>query len=148
VPVWRLAKAEHAPGLDGKGARLWGGRWNSPGVAMVYTASSLSLALLEVLVHLSPQMRRARAFPPLVAVPMDLPEGLAERLDPADPTSLTATQSLGHDWAQSPSSLAQRVPNLVIPKDWTLLINPAHPDIVQVRVVQIKPFRFGDRLGN
>lgn len=146
--VWRLTKAEHALGLDGEGARLWGGRWNNPGVAMVYTASSLSLAALEVLVHLPPQMRRAGALPPFVAVSMDLPDSLAERLDPADPISLTVTQSLGNDWGRGRSSLALRVPNLVIPQDRALLINPAHPDIVQVRVVQIKPFRFGDRLGN
>jgi len=38
--------------FSGDGARLYGGRWNAPGVAMVYTAQSLSLAQLELLVHL------------------------------------------------------------------------------------------------
>lgn len=33
-------------------ALLHGGRWNSPGTAILYAASSLSLACLEILVHI------------------------------------------------------------------------------------------------
>src|SRR5580704_8576786 len=36
---------------DAEGALRRGGRWNSPGVAVLYAASSLSLACLEILVH-------------------------------------------------------------------------------------------------
>ena len=49
--VYRLCKAVYSA-LDGEGARLWGGRWNSAGRPMVYAAASPSLAVLEVLVHL------------------------------------------------------------------------------------------------
>lgn len=49
--VYRLCKAAHIA-LDGKGARLWGGRWNSADWPMVYTAATPSLAVLEILVHL------------------------------------------------------------------------------------------------
>lgn len=47
--VWRIAR-EVYPLLDGEGARRWGGRWNSPGTPIVYTASSSALAVLESLV--------------------------------------------------------------------------------------------------
>jgi RES domain-containing protein len=50
VIVWRLARLAHVT-LDGEGARLAGGRWNSRGRAAVYTSSRLSLAALELLVH-------------------------------------------------------------------------------------------------
>ena len=53
MTVWRLARAVY-PALDGEGARLNGGRWNEPGTPIVYTAGSLSLAALDVLVHLNP----------------------------------------------------------------------------------------------
>jgi len=51
VILYRLCKAAHVA-LDGEGARLWGGRWNSAGRPMVYAAATPSLAVLEVLVHL------------------------------------------------------------------------------------------------
>ena len=52
IRTWRLIKAKHADeAFAGEGARLWGGRWNSKGVRVVYTAASLSLATLEVMVH-------------------------------------------------------------------------------------------------
>ena len=55
---WRLVHARYvAHAFDGEGARLYGGRWNSPGRPAVYTAGSLALAALEVLVHM--QSRKA-----------------------------------------------------------------------------------------
>lgn len=54
--AWRLDGPSLAKqafvGLDGEGARLYGGRWNSPGRPMVYTAANPSLVALEMLVHL------------------------------------------------------------------------------------------------
>ena len=50
---WRIIKARYAKSaFDGEGARQFGGRWNSPGVPIIYTSSSMSLAALEMLVHL------------------------------------------------------------------------------------------------
>lgn len=145
--VWRLTKAEHAPGLDGEGARLWGGRWNSPGVPMVYAASSLSLAAFEVLVHLPPQMRRAGGFPALMAVCLDLPDDLPNWLSPTDLTSQTQTRSIGDGFVKAGHDLTLRVPSFVIPQDWNLLINPRHPDMAVVTVEALEPFQFDDRLG-
>ena len=53
IQSWRLVHARYvAHTFDGEGARLYGGRWNSPGRPAVYTVGSLALAALEVLVHL------------------------------------------------------------------------------------------------
>lgn len=49
--VYRVCSAAYSD-LDGEGARLYGGRWNSPGLAIVYTANTLALAILETRVHL------------------------------------------------------------------------------------------------
>ena len=53
--VYRLVKARFGQvAFDGAGAgaKTYGGRWNSPGVAMLYTSDSVALATLELLVHL------------------------------------------------------------------------------------------------
>ena len=51
--AWRLVKARYSDkALSGEGARLYGGRWSSPGIAVIYAAESVALATLEMLVHL------------------------------------------------------------------------------------------------
>ena len=49
--VYRIAKTKHITDLNGTGAKLFGGRWNEKGTPLVYTSSSISLAILESLVH-------------------------------------------------------------------------------------------------
>src|SRR6266571_1768578 len=54
VTAWRIVATRFASGaFSGEAARAEGGRWNSPGVRMVYTAGTISLALLELLIHLN-----------------------------------------------------------------------------------------------
>ena len=47
---YRLFRSKYSPD-DGSGAYRAGGRWNEKGVAMLYASSTLSLACLEILVH-------------------------------------------------------------------------------------------------
>jgi RES domain-containing protein len=47
----RLTRSRYSP-KDPTGAWLHGGRWNSPGNAVLYASSTLALACLEVLVHI------------------------------------------------------------------------------------------------
>ena len=54
--LYRISRCVYAEDLSGMGARLYGGRWNSEGKPAIYLASSRSLAVLEVLVHLPPLM--------------------------------------------------------------------------------------------
>lgn len=140
--VWRLTKPGHAPGLDGEGARLWGGRWNSPGVPMIYAATSLALAALEVLVHLPPALRRPGGLPDLTAVALDLPDREIAETDPA-----TDDRVHGDSWAASGTSLALLVPSRVIRLEKNILINPRHRQIQLVLVALQEQFVFDDRLG-
>ena len=50
ISCYRLFRARYGP-FDSRGAVLAGGRWNHKGVSMLYTSATLSLACLEVLVH-------------------------------------------------------------------------------------------------
>lgn len=81
--VYRIQKAQHAATcLTCEGARLYGGRWNRPGVALVYAAATPELALLETLVHLdgTPLSR----LPPYVLVTLALPDDAVEVIAPTD----------------------------------------------------------------
>ena len=147
--LWRLTKAEHAPGLDGDGARLWGGRWNSPGVAMVYCASSLALAMLETLVHLPPSMRRTGALPQLLAIGLDVPDDTILTLNLAGlPPNhgIPDFRAVGDAWIKSRQCLGLRVPSRVIAPKIIVVLNTAHPDMARVIVAETEVFVFDDRL--
>src|SRR6185436_5749555 len=92
VIVWRITRAPHQA-LDGEGARLNGGRWNSEGKPVVYTSATLSLAALEYLVHVEPLL----APNDLVAMAIDLPEaaGVGALVEPQ--------QFPSGDWQQYPA---------------------------------------------
>jgi RES domain-containing protein len=148
--AFRLVKASLAhTALDGEGARRFGGRWNSPGRPMVYAASSLSLAALELLVHLRDPalLRRAYAY-----LALDAPDGLAQRLDPGQlPAGWRRPEhpllkAMGDRWLESGASLALEVPSAVIPLEWNVLLNPLHPDWPQVASSVPVAFSFDPRL--
>ena len=106
LTAWRVVTERYADSaFSGEGARLYGGRWNPKGVALVYTAHTQSLALLEMLVQDSPL--RAR----YVLIPARIPDILIERVDaaklPADWRELSARaelQQIGAMWARKRTS--------------------------------------------
>jgi RES domain-containing protein len=113
---------------------------------MIYCASSLALAALEVLVHLPPAMRRKGAIPPLVAVGLDMPDALVG--DPSLSATLAEDESraIGDDWLRVRSSLGLIVPSRVIPLERNIVLNPFHPNTADVSVTRTEPFEFDDRL--
>jgi len=133
----------------GEGARLYSGRWNPRGVAMVYCSSSLSLAALETFVHVD-----AADLPDdLVVVHAELPDEVVERLDvgslpegwrsiPGPP----ALQEIGAAWIRSMRSVALAVPSAVVPRESNFLLNPAHPDMAKLRREPPETFAFDPRM--
>lgn len=119
--------------FSGEGARLYGGRWNSPGVAVVYLAQSLSLAQLELLVHLEAEAvlrGHWRYYSVAVSAEVilhcesltDLPPDYAVWPAPA------STRALGDRWVADSLSVGLTVPSAITPGERNLLLNPAHPD--------------------
>jgi len=150
--AWRLSTPEYATRLDGKGNAERGARWNSPGRGVVYTSFNLSLAVLESLAQLPPSLRSR--LPQLTAVrieiPDDLPRGELARSEFPDGFAGDAgarrCRELGDAWLATGRLLALAVPSVIVPQEQNLLINPAHAQIDQVRIVTMEAFRFDDRL--
>ena len=139
TPAWRICRRPFAD-LSGEGARLYGGRWNSPGRALVYAAEAAALAVLEVRVHLDLDWSLLPADYVLMAI--DLGSLAIESLEatPADPAAF------GDDWLQSRRSPVLGVPSILIPESRNLLLNAAHPEARQARIASIRPFSFDERL--
>jgi RES domain-containing protein len=148
--AWRLcASREPGPAFDGDGARLYGGRWNAKGTRVVYASEHLSLAALEVLVHLQPgQLRRAyQAF--RVELPDDAVEVLPEAELPrswfAEPFP-RSTAALGSAWARSARSLALVVPSVIVRAERNVILNPEHARFKELVISKPFAFAFDPRL--
>lgn len=134
VTVWRLVAEKHLEtAFSGEGARLYGGRWNKKGEAVVYTASSRSLAILEMLVQANP-------LPAYIALPAVLPKSLSITiLWPEDlPSGWQAMpapdsiRALGSAWLSRGESCVLRIPSVIVPAEWNYLLYPQHPDFAKI----------------
>ena len=138
ITAWRITKRKYvAVAFSGEGAELVGGRWNSPGTRIVYGSSSISLAILEILVHL----QKDRLISSYCVIPAQFNPDFVEELNLAHlpskwaayPASLI-TQQMGDEWARSNRSPVLRVPSAIVPLEWNYLINPGHPEFNQILI--------------
>ena len=146
--LYRIAEEQFARDLSGEGARIYGGRWNPKGVPMIYTAESVALAALEVLVRISTPKHFCRVIyqiPETASVETisvaELPENW---LLPHPNTQLIAA---GKHWAQEKRALLLQVPAAVVLGEGSnYLINPLHPEFPTVTILDVSPFAYDFRL--
>ncbi|MEA3410831.1 MAG: RES family NAD+ phosphorylase [Pseudomonadota bacterium] len=136
--------------LDGSGAKAHGGRWNSKGVAMVYASESVSLAALELLVHLHRGEILNQYLLPRLKLSDDSIMSLDKTALPKnwrrDPPP-SSTADIGDQWALSLQSLALIVPSTIVPQQRNVLLNPGHPGFGSViATASSEPFDFDPRL--
>lgn len=150
MEVFRLGRAKYADQLSGIGASLKGGRWNSRGTEIIYTALNRSLAMAEVAVHFSLSML-PRDFQMLT---IHIPDNLEIfQLAASDlPTNWnsfpynSATQKFGDELINQNKFALLKVPSAVTKGDFNMLINPAHPQFNQIFIVENEPFPFDNRI--
>jgi RES domain-containing protein len=146
---WRLARRRFAD-LSGKGAELQGGRWNSPGCAAVYLGAEAALPVVEVLVHLD--------LPPEL-IPRDY---VLMRVDftvfsrfahtswiedgPAEPLDVEDSRAFGDGWIHDARTPILRVPSVIIPEAFNLILNPVHTLAERLPGPTHRPFAFDERL--
>jgi RES domain-containing protein len=149
--AWRISKARYAAAaFSGEGARLFAGRWNPAGIRMVYCSTALSLAALELFVHLDPGV----APDDLVSVMAEIRDDQVsvERMNveqlPRDWRTIEhpKLQAMGAEWVESMRSAALLVPSAVIDGEWNVLLNPAHRDFAMITIGEPAAFVFDARM--
>ena len=150
--VWRLVRKRRlADAFTGEGARLAGGRWNSPGVRVVYTSASLALAMLEYFAHTS----LVHAPKDVMAISADVSDDVSresvaiaklparwQRYDPP----VEALRTLGDAWIARGKTAVLVVPSAIVTVENNYLLNPLHPDIARVKIGKATPVLFDLRL--
>lgn len=152
MKIFRLARAEFRGSLwSGDGGLHVDGRWHAAGRRIVYAAQSLSLAQLEVLVHISDR----RQMPRLAYGEADIPDSLSievikvaglpdnwRRFAPYH----AKTQRVGTDWLKRQSSAVLQVPSAISAAEWNFLLNPAHPEFSRIKLGAPQAFEMDPRV--
>jgi len=147
--LYRISNCRHAKDFSGTGAKLFGGRWNSIGVPLHYMASSRALAALEVLANKSSMSDSKN----LCLTVFELPENSIKIVETKDlpanwksypaPSELT---SMGDKFVKENKVLLLRVPSVIINDEFNFLMNVSHPLADKIKIIEVKPFSFDDRL--
>ncbi len=150
MEVFRLSRRKFADSLSGKGAATKGGRWNSTGVELIYTAANRSLAMAEVAVHFT----LATLPPDYVMITIFIPDQISMRKVnlsdlPADWNTFphpVSTQLIGDRIVAENKSCLIQVPSAVTKGDFNILINPNHPEFAGIKITDISSVPFDKRI--
>ncbi len=146
--VYRIVQARHAGDLSGMGAAQYPGRWNKKGTPVLYTGTTIEIALLEVVVNLPPMLH-----PSLELVALNIPDDSIGALETKDlpqhwhrfpaPSVLA---DLGQHWVDEGRYLALQVPSSVVPSAVNIVLNCRHSRFAEVKMESRKPFPLDPRL--
>lgn len=148
--VYRLAREQYASPLSGVGAAIKGGRWNSVGIEMIYTAANRSLAMAEVAVHFT----LATLPKDYVMITIHIPENVSSKKIVVDdlPTDWKqfphppTTQKIGDAFVMENKYCILWMPSVVTQGDYNVLINPNHKEFSKIKITALEPFPFDRRI--
>jgi RES domain-containing protein len=147
--LYRLANKQYIRDLSGEGARLYGGRWNEKGTAMLYTSEHCSLALLEIIVHTPHNLLPDEISLLKLSVSDELTITTINEQDlPANWRQYPSPDSLaeiGTKWAHENKTVGLRVPSVPVPDEWNILLNPASQNFDKISIQSVQAFRIDSR---
>lgn len=154
--LYRFSRKEHGGDLSGKGAELYGGRWNSKGVPVVYCAESRALAVTEIIAYTPPGLIPEGYVLNIIEVPVESRPAGTGVVCAVEPDALPEgwkryphgkeTKHLGDELLKARKCLLIKVPSALVTGEYNYLINPLHPDFNKVKVLEVLPFNFNERL--
>ena len=151
MKLWRIAAATRqyrADDISGLGAAKSPGRWNGAGVAVVYSAQTISLAVLETAAHIDDGGLPLNRYLVEINIPDEV-WALREQTTLSDlPLTWSAipaghaSVAVGSAWLASLRSPVLLVPSVVVPEESVSLINPLHPASAKITAGVVRPFEY------
>lgn len=147
--LYRIGKTQYANDRDGTGAKLNGGRWNHEGVPCIYCAASRALSLLEYSAHVTldtiPKSLSFTSFfvPDELIHPVKiskLPPGWNRWPHPKP------ARDFGTKILKEGRYAVVQFPSAIIPEEFIYVINPLHPKMNFIRIVDVRDYRYDTRL--
>jgi len=152
MEVFRISKTQYAnKALTASGVAA---RWNKDNQSVLYTGSSRSLSILEMVVH----RNSIKTLVPYKVMVINLrdDEALYKRLLIKDLPknwreyqAYPALQEIGSAWYESKESLILQVPSVIVHQEFNYVINTHHPLFDSaVHYVESEDFYWDERLLN
>lgn len=144
--LWRISNYAD---LSGLGGLRFSARWHSKGRPVLYTAEHPAGALAEFLVHIDLEdmpehfqlltINVESSVEPANLKPDDLGAGWI--------SNIALTRQAGDHWLKQGKGLLLRVPSVLVPGAFNMLINPQHPDAASMRIVSAAKVPLDSRFG-
>jgi len=147
--LYRLTKKPYKNELSGKGAELYGGRWNSKGYKLIYTGESRALCTIEIAVHVPLGITPKNYYLQSIKIPkVKVIEISLDELDEnwRNFPHEISTKWIGDRFVDENKFLLLKVPSAVIHDEYNYLINPKHKQFSNVELVKLEEFKFNQRL--
>jgi RES domain-containing protein len=147
LTLWRISN--HVT-LDGRGGQRTSARWHTRGHRVVYSSPNPATALLEVLVHAEINPRDMPVSFRFLEI--NVPDNIAlETIERSHFPSgwernAESTQQVGDEWLDSGRGALLRVPCVIVPETYNVLLNPQHADTAQITIRKIHRHPFDRRL--
>lgn len=151
---YRITSCDRVNDLSGEGAYLYGGRWNSKGTRILYTAENMALSMLEALAHIT-MVNQQRSYCRIV-MELITEEPYSKYMEEIN------TDQLPSDWRNSPEPdalktigdafiaegkmFALKVPSVLAPDSYNYLLNPNHEMFGMMKIIQSDEVKFDQRL--
>jgi RES domain-containing protein len=146
--IFRFTSEKYKDDLSGLGARLYGGRWNSKGLAAVYTSETVSLSLLEVLAHAVQYDDLTEKFLMTLTMPDDITiyKIPATKLRYGWQNDTSYTKYIGDSFLKDNKYLLLQVPSAIVKTEFNFIINPLHKEFKKIKLSSSRLFEFDNRL--
>ena len=152
MELYRITKEKYSEDISGRGAELYGGRWNSIGIPALYTSENRALGALELLVHTP----KGIMPPKYILVTLEIPEYLVAKITQIDVQKLKfkwdslresdKSQELGRKYFIEKGAFGIRVPSTIIKSEFNIVLNPRHEDYKVVKIIKKERFLLDKRL--
>jgi RES domain-containing protein len=148
MEAYRICKKQYATDFSGEGAKLFGGRWNSEGIAALYASQHISLCVLEILVH----SNEKQMVPNLNLMVLNIPNSWplynidVDKLKPNWQNHTSYSQFIGDNILKQDDYAGFTAPSVIIPQEFNIVLNPLFKGFKQLKLVDNNPFTLDSRL--
>lgn len=146
--VYRIAKAKYVHDLSGYGAYTYGGRWNEVGVYVLYTSTSRSLAMLELLVHRNGHRLDMHEFKMLkISIPDDwITDSYELSLNMLEAKDKVGSRILAREHFLNANAAAFSVASTIVPQEQNIILNPKYADYGKLEILAKESVQIDGRL--
>ena len=147
--VFRLCRALYKDDINGVGASIAGGRWNSKGTKLLYTCENRALCTAEIAVHTPLGIFPNNYYLQTISIPDCKTSTIDSHRLPGSWRNFPHemfTKTIGDHFVQQNNQLVLKVPSAIVQDEYNYLINPSHKLFQKIKIIRLDSFKFDRRM--